>query len=137
MAIEVFTLLEDALEYTAGNLIPDRHSFIINLIGPREQKRAAASTLQIVSEDMVFRNGLVGFTVHLPFDPASGEFQHLVQSIGTPLHFMATEYKYDGVPCFALRLGADTFLTERITRYTLRHVFAYFNLKVLPVRGLR
>lgn len=125
-----FDNLEDALHFVVIHLVPKRHSYIINVRGPNEIARSSAATVQIVAENMVFKNGDAGLTVHLPFDPASGEFQHLVEFLGTDLELKdyCYEYTYDGIPCFAILAGENVLMAEQVLRFILLHVHGYQNL---------
>lgn len=123
-----FDNLQDALHYVADEFIAKDRSYVINIQGPREIAARRAATIQAVAEHVVFENRRPGFTIHLPFDTASGEFQHLIEFVGTRLDEQCEEYKYQGIPCFALRVGADVLLAERVLRFILRQVYDYPSL---------
>jgi len=128
MANKVFDNIEEALRFVVERLIPTRHCYIVNVRGPNEIAKSHAATVQVVAENMVYENGEVGLSIHLPFDPASGEFQHLAEFVGTDLQEYCDEYRYDDIPCFALRVGTDVLLAEKVLRFILLHVYGYRNL---------
>jgi hypothetical protein len=123
-----FDNIEEAFQFVVKRLVPKKHCYIVNVRGPGEIAKAHAATVQVVAENMVYENGEVGLTVHLPFDPASGTFQELVKFVGTDLTDVCDEYKYDGIPCFALRVGTDVWMAEKVLRFILLHVYGYGNL---------
>ncbi|HEX7447768.1 MAG TPA: hypothetical protein VF306_09500 [Pirellulales bacterium] len=118
----------NALRYVADEFIAKERGYIINVRGPREIVERRAAIVQVAAEHVVFDNRRAGLTIHLPFDPGSGEFQHLVEFIGTGLEEQCAEYKYQGIPCCALRVGSDIFMAERILRFILRQVYDYPSL---------
>ena len=123
-----FDSIEEALQHVVDRVIPERHGYIINVRGPNEIIESHAATVQVVAENMVYENGEVGLTIHLPFDPSWGEFRHLVEFVGSDFEEYCDEYKYDGIPCFALRVGSDVLMAEKVLRFLLRSVYGYGNL---------
>lgn len=128
MAQATFDNIEEALQFVVTRLVPNGHCYIVNVLGPNEAAKSHACTVQVVAENMVYENGEVGLTIHLPFDPASGEFRHLADFVGTDLTNYCDEYKQDDIPCFALRVGSDVVLAEKVLRFILLHVYGYKNL---------
>jgi len=120
-----FIELAGALECVVRELIPNRHAYIVAITGPREIKENQACTVQLVPEHYVYQDRRLGMTLHLPFDPASGEFAHLVEFVGAKLDHICDEYKCDGIPCFAIRLGTDVVLAEKVVRFVLQRVYDY------------
>lgn len=123
-----FDNIEDALRFVVERLVPRRRRYIINVRGPKEIAKAYASTVQVVAEDMVYNNGEAGLTIDLPFDPSSGEFRHLAEFLDTDLAAHCDAYKYDKIPCFALRTGVDVLMAEKTLRFLLLRVHGYRNL---------
>ena len=128
MELAKFDDIEEAFRFVVERLIPKRHAYIVNVRGPREIAKNYATTVQVVAEDMIYRNGAVGLTIHLPFDPASGMFQHLAEFVGTDLNDLCDEYKLGDIPCFALRVGTNLLMTEKALRFILQNVYGYSNL---------
>ena len=128
MAAAKFDNIEEAFQFAVGKLVPRNHCYIIDVRGPSEIAESKAATVQVVAENMVYENGAVGLTIHLPFDPTSGTFQELVKFVGTDLAERWNEFKYDGIPCFALRVGTDVLMAEKVLRFILLHVYGYGNL---------
>jgi hypothetical protein len=128
MPAATFDNIEEALRFVADRLIPRRRAYIVNVRGPSEIAESHAATVQVVAENMVYKNGEVGLTIHLPFDPSSGEFRHLAEFLGTDLTEYCDEYKQDDIPCFALRVGTDTLMAEKALRFILLNVYGYNNL---------
>lgn len=123
-----FDNIEDALRFVVKGLIPRRRRYIVNVRGPKEIAKAHNSTVQLVAEDMVFNNGEPGLTIDLPFDPSSGKFRHLAEFLNTDLAALCHAYKYDKIPCFALRTGVDILMAEKALRFLLLRVHGYRNL---------
>jgi len=128
MAQATFDNIEEALQFVVERLIPKGHCCIVNVLGPNEAAKSHACTVQVVAEHMIYQNGEVGLTVHLPFDPASGEFRHLAEFVGTDLTYYCDEYKQDDIPCFALRVASNVLLAEKALRFLFLHVYGYKNL---------
>ena len=123
--MKTFDDIEEALEYTVTTMIPQDHAYIINVKGSKEVAANAASTLQVVAQHMVYHDQDCGLTLNLPFDPASGEFLHLVEFVGSSLIEFFDEYKYDEIPCFALRFGTDVDVATKVIRFLLGEVYGY------------
>jgi uncharacterized protein (DUF433 family) len=64
-------------------------------------------------------------TIHLPFDPASGTFAELVRFLDTQGTALFDEYRFQGIPCFVIRLGNDVELANRVLLYLLEKVYEY------------
>lgn len=117
--------IREALRHTVDTLIADGHAYIIDVRGPREIFRKRSNCFQVVAETMVYRNREFGLTVHLPFDPSHGVSDTLLRFMEWPLRHVFDRYMWQGIPCFALRLGQDVEAAERILRLLLTDVYGY------------
>jgi hypothetical protein len=95
------------------------------VLGPNEARAGRAATVQVVAQDAVFGDGQSGLTLHLPFDPASGQFDHLVRFLDMDLSRLFTEYKFKGIPCFVATFGTDVDLAHNAILYVLGRTFGY------------
>lgn len=120
-----FDDIAEALGFAVNMLIGYGHGFVVNVLGPKEAKTNHASTVQIVGQGMVFNDGQLGLTLHLPFDPLSGTFDHLVEFLDLDVSTLFTEYKLRGIPCFAACFGTNVDLASKATLYVLGKVFGY------------
>ncbi len=99
--------IREALRHTVDTLIPAGHAYIIDGRGPWEISRKRSNCFQVVAETMVYRNREFGLTVHLPFDPSHGVSGSLLRFMEWPLRHFFDRYMWQGIPCFALRLGQE------------------------------
>ena len=83
--MEEFDDLQDALDFTAMNLIPRRHSYIVDISSVEEAGSERNCNLQIVPEHFVIEGGSYGLTVHLPFNRSSEKFAALSQLLKSNL----------------------------------------------------
>lgn len=123
--MEEFDDLQDALDFTAMNLIPRRHSYIVDISSVEEAGSERNCNLQIVPEHFVIEGGSYGLTVHLPFNRSSEKFAALSQLLKSNLAEHCVEYETNGIPCFALSCGADSVLVEKVVRFLLVGVYGY------------
>jgi uncharacterized protein (DUF433 family) len=124
-AIGTFDNIPEAIRYAVDSMIGRSHSYIINVRGPREVEASRASTIQVVPAKYVYEGGTLGLTIHLPFDPTSGPFTELVQFLDTQGHELFDEVRFQGIPCFVIRLGSDVELANRVLMYLLEKVYEY------------
>jgi hypothetical protein len=117
--------IRQALGHTLRKLITAGHTYIIDVRGPREIYHDRPNCFQVVAETMVYRNGELGPTLHLPFDPSVGVSEELLRFLEWPLRPFFDRYVWQGVPCFALRLGQDAATAERVMRLLLVDVYDY------------
>jgi len=117
--------IREALRHTVDTLIPGGHAYIIDVRGPREIFRKRSNCFQVVAETMVYRNREFGLMVHLPFDPSNGVSGTLLRFMEWPLRHFFDRYMWQGIPCFALRLGQDVEAGERVIRLLLTDVYGY------------
>lgn len=117
--------IREALRHTVDTLIPAGHAYIINVRGPREIFRKRSNCFQLVAETMVYRTREFGLTVHLPFDPSHGVSDTLLRFMEWPLRHFFDRYMWQGIPCFALRLGQEVDAAERVIRLLLTDVYGY------------
>jgi len=139
--MKAFDNLQKALEYTVKTLIPKDHAYIINVVGPIEAAANQTATVQVVAQHMIYENKDCGLTLNLPFDPASGEFTHLVKFMGSSFSGFCDEYTYDGIPCFALRFGTNVDVATKVITFLLNEVYGYkepttFNCEVYDEGGV-
>lgn len=123
--MEAFSTIEAALDYTVKTLIPRKHTYVINIIAPREADGNDSVEVQVVAQHMIFEDRDCGLTLNLPFDLSSGEFTHLVEFMGSAIRDLCDEYQWDGIPCFALRFGTNVDLAAKATRFVLAEVYGY------------
>src|SRR4051812_7139611 len=121
--MHTFDSIETALAFVVRTLIPVSHSYIVNVIGPKEAEANEAATVQVVAQHMVYHDGNYGLTLDLPFDPSSGEFAHLADFMGTSIRHLCDEYTYQGIPCFAFRFGTDIDTAARVVKFILSEVY--------------
>src|SRR5262249_13098924 len=124
-AMQTFNTIESALAFVVKSLIPIGHGYVVNVVGPNESEANRAATIQVVAQHMVFEDLTSGLTLNLPFDPSSGEFAHLVEFIGSSISDLCDEYKWEGVPCFALRFGTNVDIAVKAIRFVLAEVYGY------------
>jgi hypothetical protein len=123
--METFSSIPEALAFTIDKLIPAGRTYFIDVRGPREISHDQPNCFQVVAETMVYRNRNLGLTVHLPFTPSAGISDELLRFLESPLRYFFDRYVWDGIPCFALRLGEDTVAAERVMRLLLTDVYEY------------
>lgn len=121
--MKTFDRIEDAMDFAVQELMVEGHQYIVNVLSPQDAAANRASTIQVVAEHMIYENRQLGLTVHLPFDPSSGESSHLVEFLGDSYAELCDEYKRDGIPCYALRLSHQADLAAKIVRHLLVKVF--------------
>jgi hypothetical protein len=126
--MNAFSTLEAALDFTVRTLIPKKHTYNINAIAPKNADGNEPVEVQVVAQHMIFEDRTCGLTLNLPFDPSSGEFTHLVEFMGLAISDLCDEYKWDGIPCFALRFGTNAEVAAKATRYVLAEVYGYTEL---------
>jgi hypothetical protein len=117
-----FDNIPEALRYTVDSLIRRSHSYIINVRGPGELEASMAATIQVVPANYIYGNANLGLTIHLPFDPASGTLPELVRFLDTQGNDLFDEFRFQGVPCFAISLGSNVELANRVLLYLLEKV---------------
>ena len=95
-----------AFNYLQSTMHIKRQGSLVNILGPDDEAPGHAATVQVVDENQLFRNGLLGFALYLAFDPESnmnGDFKRFKKyATCVELDSIPTA---DGTPCFALRLG--------------------------------
>ncbi|MEQ8789060.1 MAG: hypothetical protein RIC55_22300 [Pirellulaceae bacterium] len=123
--MKTFRTIREALAYTVNTLIAAGHTYIINVRGPSEIASNEAAAIQFVAQHMVYNDGKLGLTMNLPFDPASGEFAHLVQFVGAGVEQHFDEYYVNGIPSYALRLLTDIDLAKNVALFILSRVHGY------------
>ena len=98
----------------------------MNIVAPDDEAKGNAATVQVVDENQVFQNGLLGFTLYLAFCHESSEQGELERferySRRAEFESVPTE---DGVPCFACRFGKDTDALLDILSDVLQFVYGY------------
>src|SRR5438552_3597933 len=105
--MKAFAAVEDALNFTVTALIPQHHSYVINVIALKNADGNETVEVQVVAQHMIYEDGNWGLALNLPFDPASGEFTHPVEFMGSSISELCDEYEWDGIRCFALRFGTN------------------------------
>ncbi|HEX8199511.1 MAG TPA: DUF433 domain-containing protein [Isosphaeraceae bacterium] len=120
-----FDNIPEALRYAVDSLIGRGRKYMINVRGPREIESSRASTIQVVPASFVYETADLGLTIHLPFDPASGTFVELARFLETQGHNLFDEYRFQGIPCFIIRLGSDIELSHRVLLHVLEKVYEY------------
>ena len=120
-----FDSIPAALYFTVNLLIAHGHSFIINVLGPKEAEAGDAATVQVVAQGLVFGDGESGLTLHLPFDILSGEFEHLVEFLDMDASILFAEYRFKGIPCFVAPFGMNVELAHKAILHVLARVFGY------------
>ena len=118
--------IRSALEYTVGTLIPNRRTFIVGILGPKEAKQNYACSVQVVAESMVFGNDERGLTLNLPFDPTCRqEKRRLKRFRATAISARFTEYDFGGIPCYAMQFGTDVDLALKVLQAVLKDAWGY------------
>jgi hypothetical protein len=123
--MNAFTTIEAALEYTVKTLVLKKHTYVVNVIVPKNTDGNEAVEVQVVAQHMIFEDRNCGLTLNLPFDPSSGEFTHLVEFMGSAISDLCDEYEWDGIPCFALRFGTNVEVAAKAIRFVLAEVYGY------------
>lgn len=122
--MEAFDDIADALAYTV-DLAGKGHGYIVNILGADEAEQGQAATVQVIAKGMIFGTEESGLALHLPFDPACGQFEHLVRFLDMDVSGLFTEYKFQGIPCFVATFGTDAELAHNAIRYVLAKTFGY------------
>lgn len=122
--MKAFDDIPDALAH-ALDLGKRGHGYIINIMASDDAEQGRAATVQVIAERMVFGTNEAGLALHLPFDPACGEFEELVRFLDMDLSRVFAEYKSDGIPCFVATFGTDADLAHRTIRYVLARTYGY------------
>ena len=123
--MQIFHDIRSALEYTVRELIAARHTFIINIRGPREVKRQLACTVQVIAESMIFDSDERGLTLDLPFTAEMRPQHKFPRFAALPEFDSFHYYEFDGIPCFAMCFGTDVDLAESVIKSVLRAVWRY------------
>jgi hypothetical protein len=122
---ERFNTVRAAVDFAVENLIAKRHGYIINVLGSEQAAVGRAATLQVVAQDMITGDGEAGLSVHLPFDPQSGQFNSLVRFLDAELATPISEYQFRGIPCLFAKFGSDAERADRAILQILVQVFGY------------
>jgi hypothetical protein len=120
-----FDRISEALRYTVYALANRKHAYIINVRGPREIRRNEAAAFQIVPATYLYDDGNLDPTLHLTFDPDSGDLSRLLRFQRMPGNEQFDEMNADGIPTFALRLGYNINVAKRWIEHVLTHVMNY------------
>ena len=124
--MQVFHDIRSALEYTVRELVAARHTFIINIRGPREVKRRWACTVQLVAESMIFDSDERGLTLDLVFDLTSRSAKSRFRKFAAiPFCKQFNTYEFDGMPCFAMRFGTDVDMALTVIQFVLTKLWGY------------
>lgn len=128
-----FPSLRDALEYTDQRLIRNRHSYTISLWGAQTTARGLRTSrgVQIVDQHHVFGDGEFGLTLHLALDPTSGLADEYARFLASPLRNSFADASWQGIPCFAAKLGTDLDAAERFVYSILTSI--YYNSDALDL----
>jgi hypothetical protein len=121
----IFNNIRKALEYTVENLVSKRHTYIINVRGPREIHYEQENCFQVVAQTMPYRDCEAGLTLTLPFDQSNGVTNELLCFLEWPLRYFFDRYVWSGIPCFALKLGKNIDVAERVMMLLLIDVYDY------------
>ena len=123
--MERFNSIRAALNFTVENLVAKQHGYIINVLGSEQAEAGRAATLQVVAQDMITGDGESGLSMHLPFDPQSGQFDSLIRFLDAELATPISEYQFRGFPCFFAKFGNDIERADRAILQVLVQVFGY------------
>jgi hypothetical protein len=126
--MKAFSTIEAALDFTVKTLIPKKHTYVINVIAPKNADGNEPVEVQVVAQHMIYEDGNCGLALNLPFDTSSGEFTHLVEFMGSAISDLCDEYKWDGIPCFALRFGTNVEVAAKAIQFVLAEVYGYTQL---------
>jgi hypothetical protein len=95
------------------------------VIGSEEAKAGYANTLQVIALGMIDGGGGLGLSVHLPFDPESGESDSLARFLESEPAAETHHYQFQGIPCFYATFGEDVEGAFRAILHLLVQVFEY------------
>ena len=130
---ETFDDLEEALKYVVDHHIRFRRRYIVTVrerprsnLSPPTISNANAAMVQFVAEDIAFKNGGVGLTIHLMFDSSWDEFEQYVEFDGDANEFH--RWVKDNLHCYSRRLGADAPFAAYMLQDILRNFYGYKDL---------
>lgn len=120
-----FDRIPEALRYAVYALAKRKHTYIVNICGPRERKRGKAAAFQVIPATYLFDDGDLGLTIHLPFDPESSDPRHLRRFLAMRGSNAFDQLSLDGMPVFVLRLGYNVKRAAQWIRHVLNQVYKY------------
>ncbi len=116
-----FSSVRSALHYTACELIPSEHGYIINIEGSDTEY----PRLQVVAQGMIDGSDSDGLSVHLPFDIDSGQHENHLRFLELELSAAVLRKDVDGIPCFYANFGTDYEYADRVILQLLVQLYQY------------